>query len=206
MTELERRLARPPASAPFDARAATTVLVQRAIEAGLADVAYGWLDSPLGKLIVAVTPRGLVRIAYEREAEEDVLQELAAGVSPRVLRLPERTDAARRELEGYFAGTVRKFTGHVESKLGLMTGFGHLIETEQAASDAGQDFGVALRDDDVLRVAAVLGIHDRPRELPNFLRQEVGEIGRFDALGNFRLRPFRGVQHVRLAFDERPFE
>ena len=60
MTELERRLARPPASAPFDARAATTVLVQRAIEAGLADVAYGWLDSPLGKLIVAVTPRGLV--------------------------------------------------------------------------------------------------------------------------------------------------
>ena len=109
MTELERRLARPPASAPFDARAATTVLAQRATEAGLADVAYGWLDSPLGKLIVAVTPRGLVRIAYEREAEEDVLQELAEGVSPRVLRAPERTDSARRELEGYFAGTLRRF-------------------------------------------------------------------------------------------------
>ena len=60
-------------------RAATTVLAQRATEAGLADVAYGWLDSPLGKLIVAVTPRGLVRIAYEREAEDDVLQELAEG-------------------------------------------------------------------------------------------------------------------------------
>src|SRR5207237_9867754 len=87
MTELERRLGRPPASAPFDVRAATTVLAQRAVESGLADVAYGWLDSPLGKLIVAVTPRGLVRIAYEREAEEDVLQELAEGVAPGVLGL-----------------------------------------------------------------------------------------------------------------------
>jgi methylated-DNA-[protein]-cysteine S-methyltransferase len=112
MTELESRLAklrRPPQSAPFDARAATAFLAQRAVEAGLVDVAYGWLDSPLGKLIVAVTPRGVVRIAYEREAEDDVLQELAEGVSPRILRAPERTDAARRELEGYFAGTIQRF-------------------------------------------------------------------------------------------------
>ena len=148
MTELERRLARPPASAPFDARAATTVLVQRAIEAGLADVAYGWLDSPLGKLIVAVTRRGLVRIAYEREAEEDVLQELAAGVSPRVLRLPERTDAARRELEGYFAGTVRKFDLPLDWSLvhGFAVGvlkatahvpFGHVATYGEMAASAG---------------------------------------------------------------------
>jgi len=148
MTELERRLARPPASAPFDARAATTVLVQRAIEAGLADVAYGWLDSPLGKLIVAVTPRGLVRIAYEREAEEDVLQELAAGVSPRVLRLPERTDAARRELEGYFAGTIRRFDLPLDWSLvhGFAMGvlkatarvpFGHVATYGEMAASAG---------------------------------------------------------------------
>jgi len=148
MTELERRLARPPASAPFDARAATTVLVQRAIEAGLADVAYGWLDSPLGKLIVAVTPRGLVRIAYEREAEEDVLQELAAGVSPRVLRLPERTDAARRELEGYFAGTIRRFDLPLDWSLvhGFAMGvlkatarvpFGHVATYGELAASAG---------------------------------------------------------------------
>ena len=148
MTELERRLARPPASAPFDARAATTVLVQRAIEAGLADVAYGWLDSPLGKLIVAVTPRGLVRIAYEREAEEDVLQELAAGVSPRVLRLPERTDAARRELEGYFAGTIRRFDlpldwslvhgfAMVVLKATARVPFGHVATYGEMAASAG---------------------------------------------------------------------
>ena len=148
MTELERRLARPPASAPFDARATTTVLAQRATEAGLADVAYGWLDSPLGKLIVAVTPRGLVRIAYEREAEEDVLQELAAGVSPRVLRLPERTDAARRELEGYFAGTIRRFDLPLDWSLvhGFAMGvlkatarvpFGHVATYGEMAASAG---------------------------------------------------------------------
>jgi methylated-DNA-[protein]-cysteine S-methyltransferase len=148
MNELERRLARPPASAPFDARAATTVLAQRAAEAGLADVAYGMLDSPLGKLIVAVTPRGVVRIAYEGELEENVLQELAEGVSPRVLRAPERTDTARRELEGYFAGTVRRFDLPIDWSLvhGFAVGvlratarvpFGHVATYGEMAASAG---------------------------------------------------------------------
>lgn len=109
MTELERRLANPPAPAAFDARQAAAVLALRAGHAGLLDVAYGTLDSPLGTLIVAVTPRGLVRIAYPGEGEEEVLAELADGVSPRVLRAPERTDEARRELDAYFGGTRHEF-------------------------------------------------------------------------------------------------
>jgi methylated-DNA-[protein]-cysteine S-methyltransferase len=108
MTELEGRLGRPPASA-FDAGRATAVLAQRAGEAGLLDVAYGSLDTPLGTLIVAVTPLGLVRIAYPGEGEDAVLEELALGVSPRVLRAPERTDLARRELDAYFAGSRHDF-------------------------------------------------------------------------------------------------
>ena len=150
MSELERRLSRLPASAQaaFDARAVTSVLAQRATEARLADVAYGWLDSPLGKLIVAVTPRGLVRIAYEREAEEEVLRELAEGVSPRVLRAPQRTDAARRELEGYFAGTLRAFDLPIDWTLvhGFALGvlratarvpFGHVATYGEMAASAG---------------------------------------------------------------------
>lgn len=148
MTELERRLATPPDSAPFDMRAATTLLAQRATEAGLVDVAYGSLDSPLGKLIVAVTPRGVVRIAYEGEVEEGVLQELAEGVSPRVLRAPERTDTARRELEGYFAGTVRRFDLPIDWTLvhGFAVGvlqatarvpFGHVATYGEMAASAG---------------------------------------------------------------------
>lgn len=148
MTKLERRLAMPPASAPFDVRAAAIVLAQRATEAGLLDVAYGALDSPLGKLIVAVTPRGVVRIAYEGELEEGVLRELAERVSPRVLRAPERTDTARRELEGYFAGSVRRFDLPVDWSLvhGFAVGvlqatarvpFGHVATYGEMAASAG---------------------------------------------------------------------
>lgn len=109
MTELERRLASPPGVGGFDAKRATMILAQRAAQEGLVDVAYGLLDTPLGTLIVAVTPRGLVRIAYPGEGEEQVLEELAEGVSPRVLLAPERTDEARRELDAYFAGSRQRF-------------------------------------------------------------------------------------------------
>jgi methylated-DNA-[protein]-cysteine S-methyltransferase len=117
MTELEERLTRPPASAGFDAADATATLVRRAGEAGMLDVAYGTLDTPLGTLIVAVTPLGLVRIAYPGEGEERVLEELASGVSPRVLRAPGRTDEARRELEAYFEGTRHEFDLPIDWRL-----------------------------------------------------------------------------------------
>ena len=44
-----------------------------------------------------------------QRASDEVLEELAARVSPRVLRLPGRTDAARRELDEYFAGERHRF-------------------------------------------------------------------------------------------------
>jgi methylated-DNA-[protein]-cysteine S-methyltransferase len=116
MTELEDRLRRPEA-APFDPGRAVSELARRAADAGLLDVAYARMDSPLGELLVAVTPRGLVRVAYEDEPEGDVLGELAARVSPRVLRAPERTDAVRRELETYFAHRRRTFETPVDWSL-----------------------------------------------------------------------------------------
>jgi methylated-DNA-[protein]-cysteine S-methyltransferase len=67
------------------------------------------MDSPVGELLVAVTDRGLVRVAFASEPGDEVLEELAARVSPRVLRVPARTDAARRELDEYFAGDRRGF-------------------------------------------------------------------------------------------------
>jgi methylated-DNA-[protein]-cysteine S-methyltransferase len=75
-----------------------------AAEAGLLDVAYATLDSPVGPLLVAVTPRGLVRIAYldGTEQEDEVLAELSERVSPRVLTAPRAVDRARRELDEYF--------------------------------------------------------------------------------------------------------
>jgi methylated-DNA-[protein]-cysteine S-methyltransferase len=116
MTELEVRLRRAEALA-FDPGRAASELARRAADAGLLDVAYAWMDSPLGELLVAVTPRGLVRVAYEDEPESEVLDELAARVSPRVLRAPERTDAVRRELDTYFAHRRRTFETPVDWSL-----------------------------------------------------------------------------------------
>jgi methylated-DNA-[protein]-cysteine S-methyltransferase len=81
-----------------------------AAAAGLLDVAYATLDSPLGPLLLAVTPRGLVRLAYIDYTDVDaVLENLAANVSPRVLAAPRKLDEPRRELEEYFAGRRRSF-------------------------------------------------------------------------------------------------
>ena len=86
-------------------------LIAAASAAGLLDVAYATLDSPVGKLLLAVTPRGLVRLAYLEggEDEADVLEQLATKVSPRVLAAPARLDDPRRELDQYFTGRRRDF-------------------------------------------------------------------------------------------------
>jgi methylated-DNA-[protein]-cysteine S-methyltransferase len=75
--------------------------------AGLLDVAYATLDSPVGKLLLAATPRGLVRVAYLDDGEDAVLEALAARISPRVIGAP--LDGPRRELDEYLTGRRRGF-------------------------------------------------------------------------------------------------
>jgi methylated-DNA-[protein]-cysteine S-methyltransferase len=85
-------------------------IVERAADEELLDVAYATVDSPLGPLVVAATPRGLVRVAYTQSASDSaVLEELARKVSPRILEAPPRVDAARRELDEYFEGRRTHF-------------------------------------------------------------------------------------------------
>jgi methylated-DNA-[protein]-cysteine S-methyltransferase len=103
MKDVERALRE--VDAPPDAvEEAVARLVRRA--EGDVDVAYADVDSPFGQLLVAVTPRGLVRVAYP---EDDVLQDVADRVSPRILRAPGRTDEVRRELDQYFGGGRHRF-------------------------------------------------------------------------------------------------
>jgi methylated-DNA-[protein]-cysteine S-methyltransferase len=73
---------------------------------GLVDVAYDLSDSPVGELLVAVTDRGLCRIAYR---PDDALDELAGDFGVRVLRVPRRVDGIRRELDEYFEGRRQEF-------------------------------------------------------------------------------------------------
>jgi len=101
-------------------------LSEAAGAAGLLDVAYATLDSPVGTLLVATTPRGLVRIAYlDRDDEESVLRQLARKVSPRVLASRRRLDTTRRELDQYFEGTRRGFDLPLDWR--LTHGFGRRV-------------------------------------------------------------------------------
>jgi methylated-DNA-[protein]-cysteine S-methyltransferase len=83
-------------------------LAERAAQEGLIDIAYAELDSPVGPLAVASTPRGLVRIAFEHQSDS-FAEELAAKLSPRVMRSPKRLDEVRRELDEYFEGRRQEF-------------------------------------------------------------------------------------------------
>jgi methylated-DNA-[protein]-cysteine S-methyltransferase len=97
-----RRSAPPPGEVP--------TVCEAAAAAGLLDIAYATLDSPLGRLLLATTPQGLVRIAYLDYTDEDaVLEDLASKLSPRVLAAAWRLDEPRRELDQYFTGSRHDF-------------------------------------------------------------------------------------------------
>jgi methylated-DNA-[protein]-cysteine S-methyltransferase len=105
MTDIEHELRR---QAPASDRLPD--ITDAAGSAGLIDVAYATLDSPVGTLLLATTPRGLVRLAYLEDGDEaNVLEQLAVKLSPRVLAAPRRLDESRRELDQYFAGRRRSF-------------------------------------------------------------------------------------------------
>jgi methylated-DNA-[protein]-cysteine S-methyltransferase len=84
-------------------------LAERASKEGLLDVAYTTTDSPFGPLLLARTPRGLVRLGLPNQDSEELLEELAERVSPRVLEAQAGFEEARRELELYFDGKLDRF-------------------------------------------------------------------------------------------------
>ncbi|MGE9809610.1 methylated-DNA--[protein]-cysteine S-methyltransferase [Janibacter sp. G1551] len=84
-------------------------LAAKADADGLVDVAYRTVDTPVGALLLAATPRGLVRVAFEREGFDAVLTALAGRLSPRIVRSPGRLDVAVAELDEYFAGRRTAF-------------------------------------------------------------------------------------------------
>ncbi len=108
-----------------------------AAAAGLLDVAYARLDSPVGGLLLAATPSGLARIAYlDDERDEDaVVGALAARISPRVLAAPRKLDRPRRELDEYFTGRRQRFETALDWE--LMTDFGRRILAATAAIPYG---------------------------------------------------------------------
>ena len=111
-----KRLA-PAASSSARARRAADELTERAVVEGLVDVAVATMDSPVGELFVAVTPTGLVSVAFEDEPRDEVLERIVQQISPRVLEAAAPTDEARRELEQYFHSQRRAFDLSIDRRL-----------------------------------------------------------------------------------------
>jgi methylated-DNA-[protein]-cysteine S-methyltransferase len=124
---------RPPQIDPADAAAAAARFATLAEP----DVAYAVVDSPVGALVAAVTPQGLVRLAYEdfNGGVDVVLDGLAAKVSPRILEAPGRLDTVRRELDEYFAG--RRTTFDMPIDWALYSDFGRRVLQATAAIPFG---------------------------------------------------------------------
>ena len=116
---------KPLAALPEPDSATLNRLHARLVEAAAADdtldLAYRTVDTPLGVLLLAATPAGLVRVAYQSEGHDAVLATLADRISPRVLRAPGRLDAVAREIDDYFAG--RRHTFGLPLDLQLAHGF-----------------------------------------------------------------------------------
>jgi methylated-DNA-[protein]-cysteine S-methyltransferase len=104
--ELEDQLRREADALPTTAPASPAGAAEAA---GLLDVAYATYDSPVGLLVLAATPAGLVSVAFTDGEIDAALERLARIVSPRVLRSARRLDEPRRELDEYFAGRRRTF-------------------------------------------------------------------------------------------------
>ncbi len=121
-------------------------LADRATDAGLVEVAYRLVPSPVGDLLVAATDVGLVRVAFIQPPASSsspasgsppaagggdrpppatgvdaVLGELATQVGPRVLEAPGRLDPVARQLDEWFAG--RRDAFDLDLDLRLASGF-----------------------------------------------------------------------------------
>lgn len=126
-------------SAPVEAETLDRLhrrLEHEAERADLLDVAYTTVDSPLGRLLLAATSKGLVRLAYASEDHDQVLDTLGHKLSPRILRAPKRLDDAARELDEYFAKRRKVF--ELKLDLSLSHGFRQLVQTHLPEIGYGQ--------------------------------------------------------------------
>ena len=79
MTSIEDRLRHRDDAVAMGERAARAAraVTERASTEGLVDIAYGWVDTPVGKMLAAATEDGLLRLGFEAERVDLTLEDLA---------------------------------------------------------------------------------------------------------------------------------
>lgn len=134
MSDLEKRIG---AEAPGDWERLRAGTLGRAEEEDLLVLAYERHDTPFGTLLVVAGDRGIVRIALDAEAEEDVLADLAVRISPRIARTGrEGIPEARAQLDRYFEGELEVFDLPLDWR--LTRGFRREVLHETAAIPYGR--------------------------------------------------------------------
>jgi methylated-DNA-[protein]-cysteine S-methyltransferase len=140
-------------------------LLERARGARLEDVAYAEVDTPTGRLLLAATSEGLVRVSFPEEPLDHVLQELADAISPRVLEDPTALERVRRQLDEYFEGRRRTFATPLDWRL-APAGFGRKVleQTARIPYGAVSTYGEVARRAGSARAARAAGnaLHDNP--------------------------------------------
>ena len=186
----------PGASAALAARTAA-----RAADDGIAEIAYALVDGPVGRLVVAATPRGLLRIAYELESGglDSVLDQLAERLSPSIVEAPSRLDGVRRELDEYFAGTRQDFELELDWRLARSAFTQRVLEATAkipfGATSTYRDVAVAAGSPKAFRAAgSALGSNPIPIVVPcHRVLASSGAIGGYTG-GLARKRTLLGIE------------
>jgi methylated-DNA-[protein]-cysteine S-methyltransferase len=106
-----------------------------AVDEGLLDAAYDFVDTPLGALLIATTERGLCRIVYDADPELEA-ERLARTFGLRVLRSAKPIDPVRRELDEYFEGQRQSFD--LPMDVALLADFNRRVLRELARVPYGE--------------------------------------------------------------------
>ena len=175
----------------------------RAADEGVAEIAYAVLDAPVGRIVVATTRRGLVRIAYELSngGVDSVLDQIAERLSPSIVEAPARLDGPRRELEEYFAGQRRDFDLPIDWRLARSAFTRRVLEATAripfGATSTYKDVAIAAGSPKAFRAAgSALGSNPLPIVVPcHRVLASGGSIGGYTG-GLARKRVLLGIEGI----------
>lgn len=129
------------AAAEQGSRTAAAAIPDLAAADGLLDIAIADVGSPIGRLLVAVTRRGLVRVGFQSEDRDDLLADLAERISPRILESRSATDEVRRELDQYFEHERTDFDLPIDRRLIRGIARDVLVQTSRIAFGRTSTYG-----------------------------------------------------------------
>jgi methylated-DNA-[protein]-cysteine S-methyltransferase len=80
-------------------------LASSAVREGLADAVYTRLPTPIGTLLIVQGERGVVRVGFPEEREDELLAQVAGAVGARIVASDHELAATRAVFSEYFEGT-----------------------------------------------------------------------------------------------------